>query len=262
MVMMALADHAEDARIASALLRGKQWLLAMQSDDGGFAAFARNQRSAPPSPLYGQAPPMPATVAERLRFFLHPPYEFVDIPTADLTGRVLSALGRLGFSRADVAVQRATKFVYGQRIGDIWWGRWTTNYLAATAFILPGLIAVGEDAHSETLHRSVAWILAHQNEDGGFGESNQTYADPRLAGQGPSNAYVTGLVMQALCASGLAREDSVARAAAYLCSSQRADGLWEEHQALQLMAAEMFYKNFINFQTAPIEALAIYRDCT
>lgn len=260
MAMMALADHAESARIRSAILRGQQWLLALQNDDGGFAAFTRNQRTAPPSAMFGQMPAMPVSLKDRLQFMTKPPDEFVDMPTADLTGRVLSALGRMGFRRDNPAVSRAVRFTYGQRTGDIWWGRWTTNYLAATSFVLPGLIATGEDKDSEPVRRAVDWILAHQNEDGGFGESNQTYANPSLAGQGPSNAYLSGLVLQALCAVGHAQGSPAARIADYLCRSQRPDGLWDENQAVQMMAAEMFYKNFVNFQTAPIEGLAIYRD--
>lgn len=261
MVLLALADYRQIDGVDVAMRRGLQWLLSMQHPAGGFGAFGRPTRVAPPGPLFLRQPEAPKGLLALGRFFVHPPFEFVEIPTADLTGRVVCALARVE-PGAD-ALAGAVRFLHEQQWGDKWWGRWTTNYLAGTAFVALGLLAAGVDPGGAALARALAWVLARQNADGGFGEANESYADPGRAGQGPSNAYITGLVLQTLCAAGMARAEAAARASRYLVVNQRPDGLWDEFQAVQSMAPpELFYKNFINFQTAPIEALAVYREAT
>lgn len=261
MVLLALADYRGLPGVDAAIGRGLQWLSAMQHPAGGFGAFGRPTRVAPAGPLFRRQPEAPKGLLALAKFFLQPPFEFAEIPTADLTGRVVAALARVAPDSA--ALAGAVRFLHTQQWGDTWWGRWTTNYLAGTAFVALGLLAAGALPDSPALARALAWVRSHQNEDGGFGEVNESYADPTLAGQGPSNAYITGLVLQTLCAAGLGRDDAAARAARYLVTTQRPDGLWDELQAVQSMAPpELFYKNFVNFQTAPIEALAVYRDAT
>jgi len=261
-VLATLAAHAEHyPRVAEALAQGADWLLGMQNPDGGFAAFTHGQPSKGPEPLFQESIAPPATLLGRLRFLLQPPLECVDYSAADVTGRVLHTLGALGYDRAHPKIAAAVAFLEGQRLGDVWWGRWTTNYLAATAVILVGLKAVGEDLLAPNRQRAVRWILSRQNENGGFGERNITYTNPGLAGFGPSNAHVTGLVIQALCAAGERDNPVTARAVSYLLANQCADGLWEETQAVQAVAPpDVFCSNFVNFQTAPMEALAVYLD--
>jgi len=256
-VLLALADYRALEGVDVAMRRGFQWLLSMQHAAGGFGAFGRPTRVAPPGPLFLRQPEAPKGLLALARFFARPPFEFVEIPTADLTGRVVCALATVEPGAA--ALVGAVRFLHDQQWGDKWWGRWTTNYLAGTSFVALGLLAAGVAPDSPALARALAWTLARQNADGGFGEVNESYADPGLAGRGPSNAYITGLVLQTLCAAGLAGTQAAALASRYLVVNQGPDGLWEEFQAVQSMAPpELFYKNFVNFQTAPIEALAVY----
>jgi squalene-hopene/tetraprenyl-beta-curcumene cyclase len=259
-VILALQPFVADARIAGAVELGERWLLEMQNDDGGFAAVARGQRGKGPGPLFRANPPMPETAWQRAAFLARPPLEFVDHATADLTGRVLSALAARGLRAGAPLVDRAVAFIAAQREGDAWFGRWTTNYIASGAFILQGLHAVGVSHRKSEMRRAVAWLLRCQNRDGGFGERNESYANPGLAGRGPSNAYSTGLVLSVLCEAGLAHTPEAARAVDYLLDTQGDDHTWTEVQALQtLVPPELFYTNRVNFQTAPIEALGAYR---
>jgi len=257
MVLWTLSAWRQKDEVARALNRGAAWLRAMQNPDGSWGAFAYGHRTPPVGPLFRNMPTPPTGLLDTARFFLKPPIEFTDHGTADLTSRVIGALGMLGTSADSPMVQRAVAFIRAQRDGDVWWGRWTTNYLAATGFILHGLRHAGVDLRADWVQRAVAWVLGHQNSDGGFGEQNESYANPALAGQGPSNAYLTGIVAQGLCCAGLGRTEAVSRAARYLMDTQRDDGLWTERQAVQtVVPPEQFYKNFVNTQTAPIAALA------
>jgi squalene-hopene/tetraprenyl-beta-curcumene cyclase len=258
-VLLALSSYDADPVVQQALRRGTAWLLSMQHEAGGFGAFSRPTRVAPPAPMFMKRPEPPKGPLAIASFFAKPPFEFVETPSADLTSRVVCALTQMG-TIGEEPTQRAIEYLLSQQLGDAWWGRWSTNYLAATSFVLIGLAAAKAD-DVPAMQRAVAWIERHQNEDGGFGEVNESYEKPELAGHGPSNAYVTGLVLSALCVTGHGHSRAATRAARHLAATQRSDGLWEEIQAVQSMAPpEMFYLNFVNYQTAPIEGLAQYRD--
>ena len=77
-----------------AIDRGVRWLLAMQNRDGGWAAFDRNNDR---------------------KFLRYAPFAdhsaMTDPSTPDLTGRVLEALGQLGYRRGDAEVDRAVAYV-------------------------------------------------------------------------------------------------------------------------------------------------------
>jgi len=258
--LLALSDFAGHDGVPAALERGMSWMRSLQHEDGGFGSFARPTRVAPPMALFTRRADPPQDVLAAIGFFLKPPFEFAEIPTADLTSRVTCALARVGPASNGEARDRAVRFLLSQQLGDSWWGRWTTNYLAATAFVLTGLAEAGVDAATPAVRDAVRWIGSCQNADGGFGERNETYENPALRGQGPSNAYLTGLVLLALCLTGDGSGDVAARAARQLHETQGEDGLWEDFQAVQSMAPpELFYMNYVNFQTAPIEGLACYR---
>ena len=49
-----------------------------------------------------------------------------------------------------------------------------------------GLAAIGVDPRHEFVQRAVRWLIRHQNADGGWGETCESYARPELAGRGPS----------------------------------------------------------------------------
>jgi squalene-hopene/tetraprenyl-beta-curcumene cyclase len=74
----------------------------------------------------------------------------------------------------------------------------------------------------------VGWLRAHQQPDGGWGESSDSYADPSLRGAGPSTPSQTGWALMALIAAGEVRSREVARGVQYLVEQQRSDGTWDE----------------------------------
>jgi squalene cyclase len=67
---------------------------------------------------------------------------------------------------------------------------------------------------------SIGW-QQRQNADGGWGESNDSYLDPDLAGAAREHPYQTAWALLALLAAGDARIDAVRRAAEFLLRTQQ-----------------------------------------
>ncbi len=189
-----------------------EWLLGVQSKNGGWAAFDKdNTRRA---------------VAEM-------PFadfgEMIDPPSADVTAHVVESLARIGYSMDHPSLRRAVRYLMsGQEPDGSWFGRWGVNYIYGTGAVLPALEAAGVDTRSERVRRAVDWLTAHQNEDGGWGESCASYVDPTLAGKGCSTPSQTAWALIALMAAGETKRDAVRRGVRYLIKTQREDGTWDE----------------------------------
>jgi len=201
-------DSGAARQAREAALRGIRWILAMQNDDGGWAAFDRTTHRA---------------WMEHVPFADHNAMQ--DPSCADITGRTIEALITCGVPRTHAAVRRAVDFLLReQRREGCWWGRWGVNFLYGTWQAVGGLTAAGEDPRSGHLRRAADWLLSMQNEDGGFGESANSYLEDRPAppdrARAPSTASQTSWAMCALMFLRGARDPAVERAAAYLINTQ------------------------------------------
>jgi squalene-hopene/tetraprenyl-beta-curcumene cyclase len=202
-----------DPRVRGAIERGSGWILAMQSSNGGWAAFDRDN--------------------DKLIITMIPFCDFgeaLDPPSADVTAHVLEGLAVLGFDRSHPAIERAYRFLRAEQEPDgSWFGRWGVNHVYGTGAVLPALAAIGEDMSQPYLRRATAWLAAKQNQDGGWGETCASYMDDTLRGTGPSTASQTGWALLALLAAGHREHDAVVlRGLAYLQTTQRDDGTWDE----------------------------------
>ena len=195
-----------------AIDRGLKWTLAMQSSNGGWAAFDRDNDKG---------------LLTRIPFCDFG--EALDPPSADVTAHVLEAMGLLGFDRRHTAVNRGYRFLRKEQETDgSWFGRWGVNHIYGTAAVLPALQAIGVDMSESFVRNAADWVLAHQNSDGGWGESCASYMDPAFRGRGVSTASQTAWALMALLATHDPRyEAGITRGLGYLLEQQQ-DGTWQE----------------------------------
>ena len=106
--------------------------------------------------------------------------------------RASSCSARSATGRTSSPPQRAIDFLrHAQRHDGPWYGRWGVNYIYGTWSVLRGLAAIGEDPRHEYVQRAVRWLERHQNQDGGWGETCESYDDHEFAGVGQSTPSQT-----------------------------------------------------------------------
>ena len=153
----------------------------------------------------------------------------IDPPTEDLTGRLLEMMGTYGHDLRFSRAQQARAFLLRtQRSDGSWWGRWGVNFIYGTWSALAGLRAIGEDLNAAHVRRAVQWLIEHQNDDGGWGETIASYDDERLAGCGISTPSQTAWAILGLLAGEDGVSDAIRRGTDYLLTRQRRDGQWDE----------------------------------
>ncbi|NDD27521.1 MAG: squalene--hopene cyclase [Proteobacteria bacterium] len=249
MVLMGLdtirLPEGDDERRVAAIRRGVDWMMAMQCRNGGWAAF---------------------DVDNDRQIFTHVPFAdhnaMLDPPTADITARVLEALGRLGtHSMADAPVQRAIAFLQREQEPDgCWYGRWGVNYIYGTWQVLRGLEAIGADMRQSWVQAGATWLREHQNPDGGWGETADSYEFPKLRGQGPSTASQTAWALMGIMSAGDYDSDSVRRGIDYLVRTQCADGTWNETWWTGTGFPRVFYLKYHYYCIYfPLYALGMYQ---
>ena len=136
-------------------------------------------------------------------------------------------LGRLGYDASYDPARRALDYIKRQQEPDgCWFGRWGVNYVYGTSAVLPALQAIGEDMTQPYVRKAVEWLAAHQNADGGWGETCASYVQPSLRGTGDSTASQTAWAIVGLLAAGAVDNPATRSGIAYLVSTQQEDGTW------------------------------------
>lgn len=248
-VMMAIKDiKTKDPKAKEAsVVRGINWCLGMQSKNGGWGAFDKDNTKH----LLNK---IPFADLEAL----------IDPPTADLTGRMLELMGAFGYPKDHPAAARALEFLKReQEPSGSWWGRWGVNYIYGTWSVLCGLSAIGEDLSQPYIQKAINWLKSRQNLDGGWGETCESYCDPALAGVGESTPSQTGWALLALMAAGEVDSPSVNRGIQYLLGNQKSDGTWDEDQYTGTGFPKFFMIKYHIYRNCfPLTALGTYRSLT
>jgi squalene-hopene/tetraprenyl-beta-curcumene cyclase len=133
------------------------------------------------------------------------------------------------------------------------------NYVYGTWQVLVGMSAVGVPADDPAVVAGARWLIAHQQADGGWGESPDSYAEPDKRGQGTTTASQTAWALLGLMAAGRDEHNSVRRGIEYLVERQRTDGGWDETEFTGTGFPRVFYLRYHMYPIYfPLLALARY----
>ena len=206
--------------------RAVNWLVNMQSKDGGWAAFDVDNDW---------------QLLNAVPFADH--NAMLDPTCPDITGRVLEALCRRGFTMADETVRRGVEYlIKNQERNGSWYGRWGVNYIYGTSLALRGLRAAQAVA-VDAFRRAAKWLIAVQNSDGGWGESCDSYRDDTFV-PAPSTPSQTAWALIGLMAAGEGFNEPIRRGFNHLLSTQRGDGTWDEELATGTGFPNVFYLRY------------------
>lgn len=226
--------------------RAADWMIALQSKNGGFAAFDADNTH-----YYLNAIPFADHGA------------LLDPPTEDVSGRVVACLGVLARPQDRESMRRCIDYLRSVQLDDgSWWGRWGSNYIYGTWSVLGGLALAGEDLRQPYIRKAVEWLRACQNADGGWGETNDSYIDSALRGTNHSlsTPQSTAWALLAQLATGDVNSDSVKRGIAFLLADQQTSGLWYHPSHNAPGFPRVYYLKYHGYTAYfPLWALARYR---
>ena len=232
-----------------AIDRAREWIVGMQSSDGGWAAFD----------------------VDNLEYYLNNiPFSdhgaLLDPPTEDVTARCVSMLAQLGETmESSPALASGVAYLRRTQLADgSWYGRWGLNYIYGTWSVLCALNAAGVDHQDPVFRKAVDWLLSIQNQDGGWGEDASSYGlDYKRFGGAPTTASQTGWALLGLMAAGEVENPAVARGMRYLITTQTEKGVWEEQRYTATGFPRVFYLRYHGYSKFfPLWALARYRNLT
>lgn len=231
-----------------------EWLLGMQSKEGGFAAFSIDQN-------YDYLNLIPFADHGAL----------LDPPTEDVTGRVLAFFGevRRRTFKGDRKIQDKVKkqledsilkavdyLKKTQKEDGSWWGRWGTNFLYGTFSALKGLAQVDQDMNQQWIQKGIEFLINRQNPDGGWGETCDSYSSGRYLAT-KSSLFHTSIVLIALIYCGKYSTKEVERGIDFLLSKK---GDWKDEHFNAPGFPRIFYLKYHGYEILfPLWALGLYR---
>ena len=254
---------------AASLARATEWIVGMQSQNGGWGAFDADNE------YY---------YLNNIPFADHG--ALLDPPTEDVSARCLSMLTQLGNilprkagegdhlakqaggggpGEEKNAIDRAIAYLRQTQLTDgSWYGRWGMNYIYGTWSVLCALRAAGLDPNGSEIRKAAKWLEAIQNADGGWGEDGASYKlNYRGYERAPSTASQTAWALLGLMAAGQAGSAAVGRGIAYLLANQGLEGFWEEPRYTATGFPRVFYLRYHGYaRFFPLWALARYRNLT
>nr|WP_322062155.1 squalene--hopene cyclase [Paraburkholderia sp. J63] len=229
------------------IARAREWVVGMQSSNGGWGAFE------------------PENTHEYLNSIPFSDHgALLDPPTADVSGRCLSMLAQLDeLPVASEPARRAYNYILAEQEADgSWYGRWGMNYIYGTWTALSALNAAGLEHTDSRMKRAAQWLIAIQNDDGGWGEDGTSYKlEYRGYERASSTASQTAWALLGLMAAGEVNHPAVARGIAWLQATQREHGLWDETRFTATGFPRVFYLRYHGYRKFfPLWALARYRN--
>ncbi len=224
-VVLALLEGGESARVRLAAEKGARWAVAMRSSNGAWGSFDRDNT--------------------RQLVYRIPFADFgamLDPPSEDVTAHVLEMMAGLGSGVSDPVVRGGLRYLgREQRPWGSWYGRWGVNHVYGTWCVVCALTALG--CGGSHLPRALDWLARVQNPDGGWGETCHSYEDETFAGVGVSTASQTAWAVMAL-QRGQRGDGAAARRGLDFLRSRQRDGTWPEQEYTGTGFPRDFYLNY------------------
>ena len=240
-----LLHRSDDRAYAKAIARARDWIIGMQSRDGGWGAFEPENTH-----MYLNAIPFADHGA------------LLDPPTADVTARCVAFLAQIGLGVDHSAIERGVAYLRSEQEPDgSWFGRWGTNHIYGTWSALCALSMVGLTLDDDSVRRGTEFLLATQRDDGGWGEDEETYRGAPHGLFTESTPSQTAWALIGLMAAGCVNHPAVGRGILYLQQTQRVDGDWDELPYTAVGFPRVFYLRYHGYRLFfPLLALARYQN--
>lgn len=186
--------------------RGRDWLLSMQNQDGGWAAFEKNNDK-----KWLRKLPV-ESAADAL----------TDPSTADLTGRTLEFFGNYdGLQLPSPRIKAAVQWLKNNQENDgSWYGRWGISYIYGTWASVTGLMAAGCSELDRTIRKAKGWLTEIQHSDGGWGESCRSDIERKYISLPYSTITQTAWALDAMIAACPTPNRTIKRGIDYLLNRE------------------------------------------
>ena len=231
----------------TAIARAKEWVVGLQSRDGGWAAFDADNTS-----YYLNYIPFADHGA------------LLDPPTSDVTARVISMLAQLGERPESCEpMRRGIEYLRREQEPEgSWYGRWGINFVYGTWSVLCAFNAAGIGIDDPAVRRAVDWLVRIQNQDGGWGEDDRSYVlHYKAYSPAESTASQTSWAILGLMAVGEVDHPAVERGIDFLTRTQARDGTWTENIYTGTGFPRVFYLRYHGYaKFFPVWAMSRYRN--
>ncbi|HET7580080.1 MAG TPA: squalene--hopene cyclase [Bacillales bacterium] len=224
--------------------RGLNWLISMQNNDSGWAAFEKNVNKKMLNLL-------PIEGGKDL---------LIDPSTVDLTGRTLEFFGNC--THLDLhhpMVNRGVHWLLRHQNPDgSWVGRWGV-YIYGTWAAITGMILVGVTSDHPAIQKALTWLHHIQNPDGGWGESCTSDIENRYVPLGESTRTHTAWALDTLITASTETTPEIEQGVKFLIDRNEKD--WTRSYPKGRGMAGAFYLNYHCYEYVfPLLALAHYRN--
>jgi squalene cyclase len=169
------------------------------------------------------------------------------------------------------AYNKAVKWIIEQQQDDgSYEGTWFVNYFFGTSMVITALSTDDKNIEAKrTIDKALVFVLSHQNKDGGYSESPQSFDEKRPIKLAQSSPAQTGLIVSQLLTfinevpNSHYKETlklSIQRSIRYLLENQSSEGLWYDtnYTGVTFPGVEYLYYPYLQ-EAAAFHAIGLYR---